>query len=414
MKEKILNNLGLKLLALVLATFLWGIIVNITDPAKDRTITGVTVHMINEDSLTDKGYTYDILDGSKITVVVKGPTSLIKDITASDIYATADFSTLSPISDYVNIETTCIKSGVDDSKIEIVMKTSQVKINIENRETRNFDVEIALLGNPAPGYAVGDCDVSPMSVKITGSESIIESIERVVAEYDIEGASLDIAESVQLKLYDADDNRIDDSTLVFSRQEVRVKIPILLRKTIPVSYATYGAVDENYVITSITHSVDEIEIAGTSTNIAAVSEIVIPADLIDVTGLKESKEYTIKIGQYVPANVKILSTATSTVTVNVEPLNEQEFNFMTSRITIENQDKNVECEIEEDLLSVTYKGIKANLEKLANNRISATINLEGLDSGEYRVLVEFAEIEDCVPVGEQYVTVNINRVDNAE
>lgn len=412
MKEKLLNNLSLKILAVVIAVITWAVIVNVTNPADTKTINGVTVNMLNENALTDKGYTYEILDGSKITVYVKGPKSDLSNITVSDIYATADFSTISPVSDYVNIEAKCTKTGKSGSELEVVLKTNQVKINIENRETKNFDVDISITGNPAAGYAVGDCEVSPMSVKITGAESVIESIDRVVAEYDIEGASMDISESVKLRLYDAEGSIINDSNLVFSRQEVRIKIPILVRKKVPVSYATIGYVDENYTISTIRYSIEEIEIAGTASNIAGISEITIPAEKIDVTGLTTSKDYIIKINQYVPSNIKVLSSSNATVSVVVEPLTEQEFDYITSHATILNLSDNYECEISEDIIDVTYRGTTTNLEKIADNKIAASIDLMGLEEGEHQVKVVFTDIESCTPVGEYNVTVLITRLDN--
>lgn len=412
MKEKLLNNLGLKVIAILLAILSWGIIVNITDPATDRTITGVTVHMLNEESLVNKGYTYEILEGSKIAVVVKGPTQKISGITAADIYATADFSKLSPVSDYVNIEAVCTKPGLEDYKIEIALKTSQVKINIENRETKSFDVEVMLLGNPAAGYAVGNSEVSPMSVKITGAESVIESIESVVAEYDIEGASFDIAEAVRLKLYDADGNLIDDSSLTYSRESVRVKIPILIRKKVPVSYAMVGNVHEEYEITDVQYGIEEIEIAGTAAALAGISEIVIPADKIDVNNLIASKDYAINIGQFVPTNVKILSSVNSVVSVTVEPLIEQKFEVRASSIMLDNQAEDFEYEISEDVLTVIYKGVKKNLEKIADNKILGKVDMKNREEGEHKVSVEFPELEGCVPVGDYVIVVNINQTDS--
>lgn len=414
MKEKLLNNLGLKIVAVLLAILSWGIIVNVTDPATDRTITGVTVHMLNEDVLANKGYTYEILEGSKIAVVVKGPTQKISNITASDIYATADFGTLSPVSDYVNIEATCIKPGLEDYKIEIVLKTSQVKINIENRETKNFDVQVMLLGNPAPGYAVGDSEVSPMSVKITGAESIVENIASVVAEYDVEGASFDIAESVRLRLYDVEGNPIDDTNLSYSRESVRVKIPILIRKTVPVSYAMVGNVHEDYEITDVQYSINEIEIAGTAAALANVSEIVIPADKIDVNNLIASKDYAVNIGQFVPTNVKILSSVNSVVNVIVEPLIEQRFEVRASGISLQNQSQDWEYEILESVLSVQYRGVRKNLEKIADSKIMGTVDVKNLEEGEYKLSVTFPEIESCIPMGEYSIDVNISRTIDVE
>lgn len=413
MKEKILNNLGLKLIAIVLAILAWGVIVNITDPASDRTISGVTVHMINEDALVSKGYTYEILEGSKISVVVKGPKYEIASITANDIYATADFATISPISDYVAINAVCNKIGIEDYNIQVVLKTPNVKINIENRETKNYDVDISLLGNVASGYAVGNSEVSPMSVKITGAESIIESIDKVVAEYDVEGASLDIAESVPLKLYDVNGNEIDGANLVFSRQEARVKIPILVKKKLAVSYAIHGMVDPDYELTDVEYGVKEIEIAGSVANISGLTEIVIPAEKIDVTGLKTSKEFVINIGQFVPTNVKILSTATSTIKVAVEPLVEQTFNVLNSAINFENKPQHMDCEVADDFVAVTYRGTKANLEKLADRKIVGVVDLDNLQPGEYELPLEFPEIEKCKPMDEYVVKVSVSRSEDS-
>ena len=77
MKEKIFKNFSLKILSIICAILLWGIIVNIYDPNTGVTISNVSVQLINTDSLTDKGYTYEVVDGSKISVYVSGPKSII-------------------------------------------------------------------------------------------------------------------------------------------------------------------------------------------------------------------------------------------------------------------------------------------------------------------------------------------------
>ena len=73
MKEKIFRNFSLKILSALCAIVLWTIIVNIYDPTMGVTISTVPVQLINTESLTDKGYTYEITDGSKISVYVSGP-----------------------------------------------------------------------------------------------------------------------------------------------------------------------------------------------------------------------------------------------------------------------------------------------------------------------------------------------------
>lgn len=111
MKEKIFRNFSLKILSALCAIVLWTIIVNIYDPTMGVTISTVPVQLINTESLTDKGYTYEITDGSKISVYVSGPKSVITDIKAADIVATADLSRITAFADYADIDVKVVKDG---------------------------------------------------------------------------------------------------------------------------------------------------------------------------------------------------------------------------------------------------------------------------------------------------------------
>ncbi len=80
MKEKLFNNLSLKILSVLCAIVLWAIIVNIYDPTTGVTISNVNVELINTGSLTANNYTYEVVEGSKISVYISGPKSVITDI----------------------------------------------------------------------------------------------------------------------------------------------------------------------------------------------------------------------------------------------------------------------------------------------------------------------------------------------
>ena len=56
MKKIIFNNIGLKILALLIAVIVWWVVINIDDPLVKKTINGVSVELRNDDDLIDKGY----------------------------------------------------------------------------------------------------------------------------------------------------------------------------------------------------------------------------------------------------------------------------------------------------------------------------------------------------------------------
>ena len=64
--KKLMNNFGLKLLAILLAIVLWMVVINIDDPAVRKTMT-LSVTMKNQDYITEMGKYMDIL-GDRNTV----------------------------------------------------------------------------------------------------------------------------------------------------------------------------------------------------------------------------------------------------------------------------------------------------------------------------------------------------------
>ena len=154
MKEKLFNNLSLKILSVLCAIVLWAIIVNIYDPTTGVTISNVNVELINTGSLTANNYTYEVVEGSKISVYISGPKSVITDIKSSDIIATADLSKISAFASYVDIQVKVVKDGREIDNIEVTPRTTAVKLEIENRVTKEFDIKPIEVGSVNDGYIV--------------------------------------------------------------------------------------------------------------------------------------------------------------------------------------------------------------------------------------------------------------------
>ena len=69
-KYKFTDNLGLKIIAVIFAAFLWLIVVNLDNPVSTQTFSEVPVTIINEDIILSAGDTYQVLGEEKVSVVV--------------------------------------------------------------------------------------------------------------------------------------------------------------------------------------------------------------------------------------------------------------------------------------------------------------------------------------------------------
>ena len=117
MKSLFTKNLGLKIISILAAFFLWLVVVNVDDPIISKTYTGITVEIQNEDVLTEQDKCYEIIgDTGTVNVVVTAHRSILDGMSKDYIKATADLRQLTSL-DTVPIE---VKSTRFSDRIESV------------------------------------------------------------------------------------------------------------------------------------------------------------------------------------------------------------------------------------------------------------------------------------------------------
>ena len=90
MKDRLKNNIGLKILAVFFAVFLWWTVLNVDDPISTKKF-NVGVTIINAEVITNAGKSYQIIDDTQSVVVsVKARRKVLAAIEKKDIVAIAD------------------------------------------------------------------------------------------------------------------------------------------------------------------------------------------------------------------------------------------------------------------------------------------------------------------------------------
>lgn len=406
MKEKLLNNLSLKILSAVCAIIIWIIIVNVYDPSTSVTVSGVEVQLVNTESLTEKEYAYDVVDGSKISVYISGPRSIVTDIKAKDIVATADLSNVTVFSDYVDIDVKVVKDGVSASSIEIAPKTTAIRLKIENRVTKTFNIDTELVGTPADGYVIGGQQISPSSVKVTGTSSVVDSISSVKVLYDVSGATMNISDAAPIKIYDSQGTEIVDDRIELSKTAVDIKVNVIMTKTVPVTYKTKGTPADGYGVSGIDQAVTEAVIAGTEDALRDVNSIDVPDSAIDVSGLNADKIFHVRLSSYLPGNITVMSEGVVNVTVRIYPVSEREISVPVTGIVLSNLPQGYNISFGDvTAVNITVTGEQSVLTALTVTGIIPTIDLSGIKEGDNTLRLKVTLPANCTL--KQNYTVNV-------
>ena len=307
--NKIFNNIGLKILAVIFSVLLWLVSVNINDPVDTEVYRNIPVELENTSLLTEEGLTYQVLDDTdRVTVTVRASRSVLENINASDVTATADFSELS-FTNTVPIRLSL--SRAFGSQIEISGSIDMVRLEVEERQEKQLVIEIDQVGTPADGYIVNSVlTTDGNALRISGPQSLVSQVDRAVVEANVEGLTESINITEPIRLYDADGNEITSSRITKSVSTSNVSISILQTKEIPVTASASGEPAAGYAATGeVTCAPDRITVAGRSSALANLNEIVIPADELDLTGATEDVVELVDIREYLPDGVSLTNTS---------------------------------------------------------------------------------------------------------
>lgn len=394
MKEKLLKNWGLKIMAVLISFLVWFLVANIEDYSVTKTITGIPVSILNEEAITNQDMVYEIVQGKTVDIKIEGRRSIIEKLTADDFMASADLSELS-ITNSVQITVDAVSASIR-KEISISVVDSMMKVDIEERGEQKLPISVVTVGETQQGYAVVSAAATPNMVTITGAASKVEDIKTVRVEVDVEGLNTSISTRGKLILLDADGEVVETDKIVTNYTTVSVKVSIQKTKEVPIIIEPVGEVADGYSIAgNIEYQPTTVLIAGDEENLRTVKEIVI--NDIDVTDADKNVEATVDINNYLPEDIVVADkTQEVAVKINIEKLIEKTLTIRQADIQFIESMEGMEYDISgnETHYEVTVVGLKADLDKLTVQMLEPTIDVSSFVSqGTYQAVVSFKELD---------------------
>ncbi len=381
-KYNITTNLGLKIIAFIFAVFLWFIVVNLDNPVGSSTFRDIPVQILNEDIIKSAGEVYQVEGDQTVTVVVYATREVRQKLTSDNIVATADIKQIDSTGRLVPIEVSISGFSGENITAEAVPRNLTIQREKSGKKVLPLTVDTDGIGL-ADGYMLGDATVKPDQVTITGAESVLAQVDRAVAQTgDVDGISEDTVLSANLVLYDANGNELNQSQIEnnLGKNGLSVSVEVLRVKSIPVVFDVTGAPAEGYKYTGCTSTPESVQVCGKSEDIDKMSEIDVPASLIDISGASESVEMTVDIKPYLPEEVELVdeNSANVTVTVKIEEEGTLSIDFMVSSIKLNNLAENLQVSYEPDAeITLRFTGDEDLLDTLdISNAVS-------VDLGDY-------------------------------
>ena len=424
-RKKILNNLGLKLLSIVLAIVFWFLVVMADNPKDSVSFSNIQVNLINTELLEKGNKFYEVMENSdRIRVTVEAPRNVVQELSASDIVAEADVSRLT------EVNTIPISFRVLNDEIEILNITGSrdsVQLNVEEKASKWVNVVCDTRGDVAEGYIIANTKRDQTQIEITGPRSVVENIRNAGIEIDVTGATTNVSGNADIHFYDAEGEVVDDSDIAKNADNIHVEVQVLATKEVPVEAAFAGVPEEGYLATGVVEcEPSSVIIAGTVSALAEISKISIPERELDITDASGNVEKVVDIRKYLDNAISLADGSFNgrvTVTVHIEPVVERTLILSQSNIALVNLPEGYDggFTVENETYRLRISGLDEAVAAVNQGAIQATIdigawmaagNRQELTTGEYEIPVSIVLPDDVSATNEISVRVNIVKLED--
>src|SRR5262249_16972441 len=192
-KDYVLENTGLKILALLITAVLWLSVAS--RPMAEVTLHGVQIELAS----VPQGLIPTRFDTLSASVTLRGPRDIVDTLHAGDIALRADLNGVEPGVRVITVRLD--RNRLPANVEEVSIDPYSVRVTIEREVAKDVLVKPRFDGEPSHGYQVINWQVLPASIRVVGAQTQMRDITEVSTEtVSLSGKSASFTEDVAIDI----------------------------------------------------------------------------------------------------------------------------------------------------------------------------------------------------------------------
>ncbi len=298
------------------------------------------------------------------------------------------------------------------TSVNYKLDPSTVTVKISKKESAIKPLTYDLLNEDKDSkLTINDVELDTSEVIVKGSKEALDKVAKVKALIDLKEADIKEkgeynVDSITLVAYDNEGNKMENIEVVPNKISAKLTVESYFVE-LPVKVVTKGTITSGYAISSITNTVNKVQVYGEKELIDTLTYIEAP---IDISALSSDKTFNVNLTK--PNGVRYMSETSSKVTVTVDTETSKTFEGIEIESLNLANGYSVSALTEEDRkVDVIVKGVSSALETLDPSKIKAYIDLSGYNTeNTYEVEIKLSIDDPRFNLVPSKKTVNIKVV----
>ena len=372
------NKLGSFLLAVSIALGLWLYVVNYIDTDYELTLDNVSVGLEGKSILTaDRGLMILSEDEYRVSITVSGNRQDVSKINSGNIQVVADLSKIEEPGEHKLTYNIILPGDVPSGAVSYQKDPDRVTVEVARKKTKEIPVTVTYEGDVPADYIkdTAALELDHTYVEISGPEDVVDQIHHAAITVDCTGRTESIYESLRYELQDQQGEPVDAEWITTNVSEVKVYLPVVMVKKLPLTVTLVDGGRATAATTKLSIDPAYISISGSETALAAVEEL--DLGIIELAQITKDQELTFDIT--LPEGITNVSNLpTATVSISFPKLATREFTITEFEHT--NLASGMKWESLTKQLTITVRGLKAEIQRLNAADIIARVDLSGVEN----------------------------------
>lgn len=394
------NNNFYKIISVVLALALWVYVIQAENPMQSKTISDVTVQLLNEESLTARGLALSGEATYTVDVKIQAKKSELSSISAADLIANADLFGYSMGKNYIPV-TVSAPEGVT------ILDIKPIKINvvIEERVEVAKPIRVNFVGQFENGMEAGQVTTQPEEILVSGAKSEVGAVSHIQADVNTSKLTAD-GVTIQTKAVAVNSAGDVVQNVRLSSPFIDVSAKLSSVAEVPLNVEITGSVAPIYEVTAMDLP-EKVKIKGSVQDLAKITSLT--AAPIDISTVASTSKLPLDIT--LPEGVEFASGYENmSVGITIRPVATKEFTYTSDEILMEGIEGASNISITTPEIKVTVSGSEDVIAGLLKSDLVPylVLDAESLISAAAKVQIRYEKELGHITVDPEEVHITLN------
>ena len=374
------NNLGLKLMSLLLAILLWNyVVLSDTSITRAKTLYNITGYISGQSTLNAYGL-----------ALLNDPTEMLSDIAVTIEAPQADYAHVSADNVQVTLDLSNVRSaGTREVPFRattyygkvVNISPESIKLTFETLDSRTVAVNPVISGE-AEDYWYSISRTNPSLLTVSGASSTVQSIITAQVNVDVTGIVSSTTPSLPYVLLDASGETVPQTMLNRSTSSISVNLDVYPSREIPISTELSSIISgqpaPGYVVQSVSVQPETVSVAAERELLDSLEKLVVePVSVDDASQSFSARASISRLSDFKHVSVE-------QVYVNVNIVEETASAYLENiNVVITGKGENLTATYEP--LGAFVSGPRSQIEQLQKDGFTVTADVSNLGAGRHTV-----------------------------